>query len=459
MVTIRTQVTARARELRKRSVAHIFHTFGVPNIEPELIFEKGKGITLTDADGKEYLDMCSFFHCCSLGYGRKELVDAVYEQMNKLTFTPTFLLCSNIPAIEYAEALAEFAPKSVNHFFFCNGGSEANETAIKIARAYWWVQGKATKLKIICLNDAYHGATIFVQGLMGDPENGIPFGPAAPGIIRLPNYNCYRCQLGLKYPDCGIDCAKTIEKVIEEEGEDTVAAFIAEPVQGVGGGVAPPPEYFPMVREICSRRNVLWIDDEVMTGFCRTGKNFCVDHWNVEPDLMCMAKGINSAHFPMGAVGVGDKVYTALASQPLICGFTNGGQPTACASAKAALDIYIKEKICEHVTKVGNHVRERFEKEFLRLPHVGNIGGLGLMQSIEIVADKETKRRFPAVTNLRSLLLERCLERGLIPRIYSERRHDRLAFAPPLVITEEEADRELDIVYSVISGLKDLKTK
>ena len=449
--------STRLHELRQRSAEHIFMTFGVTGAEPDLIFERGKGITLTDVDGKEYMDMCSFFHCCSLGYGRRELIDAAGEQMNKLTFTPSYFMSSNIPAIEYTAELAKFTPKSINHFFFSNGGTEANETAINIARAYWWGQGKATKLKIICLTDAFHGTAIFTTGLNGDPEVQLRFGPPARGIIRIPNYNCYRCSLGLQYPDCGIECARVLEKVIEEEGEDSIAAFIAEPVQGVGGGVAPVPEYFPIVREICTKHHVIWIDDEVMTGFCRTGKNFAVDNWNVEPDMMSMAKGITSAHFPMGGIGISDGVYAPLASEALACGFTTSGMPTACAVAKTVLDIYVRERMTEHVTKIASHVRERLEKEFLPLPNVGNLGGLGLMQSIEIVADKETKRRFLPEVDIRNVVLGRCLEKGLLTRIYSTRKHDRVAFAPPLIITEEEADKELDILFPIISRLRDLK--
>ena len=450
-------INTRLRKLRQRSVEHIFMTFGMAGAEPELIFERGKGITLTDVEGKEYMDMCSFFHCCSLGYGRKELIDAAAEHMNKLIFTPSYSLASNIPAIEYAEELANFTPTSINHFFFCNGGSEANETAIQIVRAYWWVQGKATKLKIICLTNAYHGATVFTTGLNGNPEVRKPFGPSVPGILRIPSYYCYRCSFGLKYPDCGIECAKVLEKVIEEEGEDSVAAFIAEPVLGVGGSVAPVPEYFPIVREICTKHHVIWIADEVMTGFCRTGKNFAVDNWNVEPDMMSIAKGMTGAHFPMAGVGVSDQVYAALASEALTCGFTTSGMPPACAVAKAALNIYVRERMAEHVTRVANHVKKRLEKEFLPLPNVGDIGGLGLMQSIEIVADKETKRRFSPEVDVRNAVLGRCLEEGLLTRIYTTHNHDRVAFAPPLIITEEEADKELDILFPIISGLRDLK--
>jgi len=453
-------VITRTQELKKRSPAHIFHTFQVVGSEPELIFEKGKGIILTDTDGKEYIDMGSTFLCTNLGYGRKEFIDVACEQMSKLSFMASIFHYSNIPAIEYAEALTKFTPKNINHFFFCNSGSEANDTILRIIRAYWRFQGKPNKLKIICLMEGYHGQTESLRGLLGDWDMRASFGPEPPGVVRIPNYNCYRCPLNLKYPDCGIACAKLLDRVIEEEGEDSVATFIAEPVQGVGGVITPPPEYWPIVREICTKHHVLLIDDEVMTGFCRTGKNFAVDNWNVEPDFITMAKGIAGAYFPIGVVGIGDEVYAPLATQSLWHGFTTSGHPVGCAIGKTAIDIYIKENICEHVTKMGNHIRERLEKEFLPLPNVGQVGGLGLFQAIEIVADKETKRRFPTEMNVMSeVVRQQCLGKGLLPLVYSARRHDRMVVAPPLIITEAEADKALDILYPILAGLKDLKVK
>lgn len=453
-------VVNRTEELKRRHLAHVWQAFGVPGVEPDLIFERGSGVKLIDTDGKEYIDTGSFANCTSLGYGRQELIDAAYEQLKKLTYMATFFGCSNIPAIEYAEALAKFTPRGINRFWFCDMGSIATEGSLKVARAYWHFKGKSTKIKTICLMEGYNGSTLALAGLLPDYELRAPFGPEMAGIIRIPNYNCYRCHLEHKYPDCDMACARYVEKVIDEEGEDSIAAFIAEPVHGYGGSITPPPEYWPIVREICSRRNILMIDDEVMTGFCRTGKNFALDNWNVVPDIMAMGKGITSATLPFAVVGVSDKVWDVVADKPLFIGSTTSGHPVTCAVAKAALDIYIKEGICEHVTKVGNHIRERLEKEFLPLPHVGNVGGLGLMQAIEIVADKQSKGRFPSELDvMRKVILPQCLERGLLPRVYSTQRHDRLCIQPPLIISEDEADTILDRMYPIIAGLNNLKVK
>lgn len=449
---------ARTRELKRRSQTHGFRLFGVTGAEPDIVFETANGLILRDTDGNEYMDMCSMFHCTSLGYGRRELIEAANEQMNKLTYMVNGALYANIPAIDYSEALAKFTPRNINRFFFCNGGSEATETALKIARAYWYHQGKPTKYKIICLMEGYHGLTSGVTNLLGDYELRAPFGPEVAGIVRIPNYNCYRCPLDRTYPDCGIACARYLERAIDEEGEDSIAAFIAEPMFGYGGGIAPPAEYFPIVSEICTRHNVLLIDDEVMTGFCRTGKNFAVDHWNVQPDLMTMAKGMSGVYFPVAGIGVSDRVFAPLADKIIMSGVTTGGHPVGMAIAKAALDIYIKERIAERVDQMGKHVRERLDKEFMTLPHVGNYTGLGLMYGIEIVADKKTKHRFPLEMDvMHNVVLSKCLEAGLLPRVYSARRHDRIAFAPPLIATQAEIDKELNILHPILAGLRDIK--
>jgi adenosylmethionine-8-amino-7-oxononanoate aminotransferase len=451
--------TTRTQELKRRSLEHIFHTHG-PVGEIDLIFEKGKGIILTDTDGKEYMDMCSFYGCASLGYdGREEIINAASEQMKKLSFTPTNVPYSNIPAIEYAEALANFTPKNINRFHFCSGGSDVVELAIKIAKAYWYFRGKASKYKVICLMGSYHGVFYLSGSLTASIAARGPFGPEAPGVVRIPHYHCYRCPFRLKYPDCGIRCATFLEDVVEQEGEDSIAAFIAEPVHSWTGG-PPVPEYWPIVREICTKHDILLIADEIVTGFWRTGKNFGMDNWNVQPDLMTMAKGMSAAYFPISGMGISEEVYSVFPGQALIIGQTHPGNVIGCAVAKAVLDIYVRERIGENATKVGNHVMERLEREFLPLPNVGNVAGLGLELSIEIVADKETKRRFPAEMNICDVIQRRCRGKGLFARALSGLSDvDMVIVIPPLIITKEEVDKELDIMYPILASLEDLKAK
>lgn len=446
--------TTRTEELKKRSLKNLFHYHGVVG-KVDLILEKGKGIILTDVDGKEYMDMCSTYACCSLGYGRQEIVEAAYEQMKKLSFTVANAPLSNIPAIEYSEALADFTPKNLTRFQFCTGGSEAVETAVKLAKAYWYFKGKASKYKVICIMNSFHGVFHFSGSLMGNAIGRNYYGPEASGIIRLPHYHCYRCPFGLEYPDCGIRCARFLETVIEQEGADSIACMLAEPSHSWAGG-PPVPEYWPIVREICTKHNVLLIADEIVTGFCRTGKNFGMDHWNIQTDLMVMGKGMTGAYFPFSGVGVSEEVYSVFPGKVLITGLTNTGIPVGCVIAKVALDIYLKERIAESVTRIGAHIKERLEKEFLPLPNVGNITGDGLHLLIEIVADKETRRRFSPEANIIDVIMNECRENGLFARGQRVYGADLIFFMPPLIITKEEADKELDILYPIIAGLKDL---
>jgi len=446
----------RTQEWAERGIGHLVSSSGVVGHGAEIIFEKGKGVLLTDVDGKDYIDISSFVQCCNLGYDNKEIVDAMVEQLNKLHFGYSAAQYYNAPeAIELAEELAKVAPKNINHFQHTTGGTESVEWAIRLAKSYWYAKGKATKYKIICLTNAYHGMGAVGGGLVGSPHARLPYGPEVPGIVRAPSYNCYRCFLNCTYPDCDLACAKHLEALIEEEGEDTIAAFIAEPVQGWGGAISPPPEYFPMVRRILTDHNVLFIDDEVMTGFCRTGKMFAVEHWNIEPDIMTMAKGINNVYTPFGAIGISDEIYSTLCGRSHALSSTGPGCLAGIASARASLNIYVRDKIAEHVAEIGKHARERLVNEFLPLPHVGDVSGLGLLLGIEIVADKETKRRFlPERDIMHGVLVPRCCEKGLFPRFYKSVHHDRLSFTPPLIITKEQTDKALDILYPVIAGLE-----
>jgi adenosylmethionine-8-amino-7-oxononanoate aminotransferase len=272
--------------------------------------------------------------------------------------------------------------------------------------------------------------------------------PPAPGHVHIPNYYCYRCPYDKEYPSCGILCAKFLEYAIDNEGRDSVAAFIAEPIQGPGGFLTPPPEYWPMVREICRKCDVLLIADEVMTGFARTGKMFAVEHWNMIPDMMAMSKGIVGGYLPFGALAMTGEVLEGLSGHFFPGGSTHSGNPVCCAVASKCIDIYVNERIPEHVAEVGKQAKSRLEKEFLPLPHVGKIDGLGLMLGIEIVTDKDTKGIPKPGTN--DLIQSRGKEKGAYFRVMN----NKLCYSPPCTITQEESDRGLDIVYSVLSQLK-----
>lgn len=433
---------------------HIVNAFYPLGQRAVVVFEKGHGVILQDIEGKEYIDVSSQLTCVNLGYGRKEIIDAAVAGMRKLQFIKLFHGYYNPAIIECAQRLAELTPDGLDRFFFTAGGAESIEMAFQYARRYWHNKGQA-KYKIISLYDSYHGITLAAATVSGYGKGSAwrGIGPLPSGFIHIPSYNCYYCMLGREYPNCEIDCARFLEETIIKEGPDSVAAFIAEPVQGVGGMIPPPPEFWPMVREICAKYDVLLIADEVMTGFCRTGKMFATEHWGIKPDIMTIAKGLTSAYLPMGAVAFGSEIFDALKGAPLP-GFTYSGHPVAAAAAIKTMEIYVKEKVAENVAKVSKHVLERLNAEFKPLPCVDNIGGLGLMMGFNLVKDKTTKAPFePAVV---VEITSRALDKGLLVRGMNAvtTTGTRVGFTPPLVISVEEADRALDILLPIVAELK-----
>lgn len=445
-------VTKRTEELAVKSAKHYMGPFGTVGGKTDIIFDHGAGCYVWDTNGNKYLDICSVTQSLNLGYGHREIHDAINRQLNKIEFVFSMPPYGNDLVIEYAEELAKVTPGNIDHFFFTVCGTESIEIAVNIAKFYWYIMDKPSKYKVICLTNAYHGSSLFAASLMGNPLGRIPFGPDAPGVIRIPDYYCYRCQFGLKYPDCGLRCAHFLEQTIEAEGEDSIAAFLAEPEQGSAGAIDPPPEYWPIIRKICTDHNIMLIDDEVMTGFCRTGKMFAMQHWNVEPDLIAMAKGISSAYVPMGAVGISNKIWKVIKDTVFYHGHSYSGHPVSCAAAKAALEIYVRERIAEHTADIGSYVKDRLRKEFLKLPNVAEITGMGLLIGIGIVADKKTKVKFSKGSDLAGIIRQECLKAGLFVR--TRVFHDGMVFSPPLIITKEEADKALDLLYPILASLR-----
>ena len=448
--------TTRTQDLLKKASQYSMGTLGDIGGTIDVIVERGEGCYIWDTNGKKYLDICAVTQSLNLGYGRKEIHRAVAEQLAKVEFVCPFRGFTSDVQIEYQVALAQVTPKNIKRFIFGTSGTEPVELAIQFAKFYWGLKGKPTKYKVICLDKAYHGSSLMTSSLTYPPMRNY-YGPEAPGVVRIPNYHCYRCAFGLTYPDCGIRCAHFLEHVIEQEGEDSVACFIAEPVIGAGGCIAPPPKYFPIISQICKNHSVLYVNDEVMTGFCRTGKMFAIEHWNVEADMMTIAKGIAATYIPMAGIGVSEEMYEVLKGTHFAHGHSFSGHPVACAAAKATLDIYIKEQIAEHVAEVGKYAKERLEKQFLPLSNVGDISGLGLLLGIGIVADKETKAEFPKELDVFGRLREQHLRAGLFGRFYGF--VERLYFTPPLTITKEEIDKALDLIYPMVAGLKEIKVK
>jgi adenosylmethionine-8-amino-7-oxononanoate aminotransferase len=425
--------------------------------EPTTVYCRGRGINIEDSDGNVYMDCQAQLTCVNLGYGQREIAEAVFEQMGKLEYSTTFGNLCNESNIECSRRLAQLTQPGLKHFMYTCGGSETIDTALRVARAYWHKKGNGDKHKIISLYHSYHGVNFGASSATALGRGFFTMGtlPLVPGFLHIPNYFCYRCPLSLSYPQCGIRCARMLAYAIENEGRDSVAAFIAEPVQGTGGTLIPPPEYWPMVREICDQYDVLLIADEVMTGFGRTGKMFATENWNVVPDLMCLAKGLTSAYLPFGAVAISDKVFEGLKGA-LVFGFTYSGHPVCSAAASKAMEIYVRDRVVENAAEVGKYTLERLNREFAVLPCVDNVSGLGLMIGMDIVADKASRRTFPLEKDVPTQIGARAREKGLLIRAGSTRLGctDRVSFTPPLIITRQEVDKALDILLPILADLK-----
>lgn len=449
----------RTEELLNWDREHIVHSRYAIGGNIGIIIDKAHGIYFQDTDGKDYIDGASQLLCVNLGYGQKEIVDAAYKEMERLQFSMLFHGFSNVASIECGRKLGELVPEGLDHFNFASGGSESIGVAIRLARLYWRSKDRASKTKVISLYDSYHGTG---HGGLTANGSGRGFyekdgGPIAGGYIQIPSYYCYRCMFGLKYGTCNLQCAQFLAEVIEKEGAESVAAFIAEPELGVGGMIAPPPEYWPLISSICTKHNILLITDEVMTGFGRTGKMFAVEHWGIKPDIMVIAKGLTSAYLPLGAVAFSDDIWKEVKGKNLVS-YTYAGHPVCAAAAVKAMEIYVREKVVENAASVGRYALDRLKQDFEPLACVGEVDGLGLMLGIEIVADKDTKATFDPNLHIMQQVQKKALEKGMFIRTaeITSGPGDRVCFAPPLVITKEEVDKALDILYDILA---DLKTK
>jgi len=444
-------ISKRTQELLQADKELVIHPYCIVGQNRGVVYEKAHGIYLVDTEGKEYIDFCSQLVCCNLGHRRQELIDAMTEAINKIDYVTCFFGHTHSYVIELSQKLSKLTPGDLNHFFYTCGGSESTDSAMKLARLYWSNKGLAGKYKIISLYNSYHGVaglSTSACGLSSGIKN--PFGPLLPGFILIPGYYNYRSMFG-DVPDDGLMSARFLEKTIQAEGPESIAAFIAEPIMGAGGSIVPPPQWWPMVMEICKKYDVLLIVDEVMSGFARSGKMFASEHWNIQPDMMTMAKGLTNATLPFGAVVLSDKVYETLKDKPLSHGFTYYGHPIAAAVASATLDVYVRDKVVENAAKVGNHIRQRLEAEFLPLPCVGAIDGCGMFQAIELVTNKESKT--PIDPEVLEELWRQLLDNGIFSR-FEGQFSCQMQFCPPCVITIEEADKAIDIIQPLIAALK-----
>ena len=411
-----------------------------------LILERGEGSWVFDGDGKPYLEGMAGLWCTALGYSNRELVDAAMEQFRKLPFQHLFSGRSHDPAIELAEKLKEIAPVPMSKVFFTASGSEANDTQVKLV---WYINnalGRPKKKKIIARLKAYHGVTIASGSLTGLPLNHADFDLPIAGILHTSCPHHYRfAQAGEIEEEFSTRLAAELDEMIEKEGPDTVAAFIAEPVMGAGGALMPPEGYFAKVQAVCDRHDVLFIADEVITGFGRLGHMWGSQAFGIRPDTISFAKAVTSAYLPLGGVMVNEAVYQALLDESrkiglFAHGYTYSGHPVSCAVALKAIEIYERDRLAEQAKVKGRLFQRRLDA-LADHPLVGEARGMGLIGGLEIVADKGSKRQYEVKRGVAAKCVGFAQAEGLIVRSLSG---DRIALCPPLIITEEEIGELFD---------------
>jgi adenosylmethionine-8-amino-7-oxononanoate aminotransferase len=430
--------------------AHLIHPLHTAAEAREpYVWVSGSGAMLRADDGREYLDGLSGLWNVNVGHGRAELARAAARQMETLAFASSYVGQTNVPAAQLAARLAARCYPAIRRFFFATAGGESNDTAIKTARYYWLAQGRPTKTKIIAREHAYHGVTIGAMSATGIPAFWSMFGGKLPGFVHIPSPYPYRFVSDEPSVSPGVAAARLLERAILAEGADTVAAFIAEPVQGAGGVIVPPDDYFPRIREICDRYDVLFIADEIITGFGRTGDWFGLERYGVAPDLVTFAKGITSGYIPLGGVGLSEQVFDVVADAPpdkrWMHAFTYSGHPVACAVALANLDIIEREGLVDAAAARGAQLLHGL-RQIETLPHVGEVRGLGLMCAVELVENTQTRKPFDPARKVGERLNQECARRGLISRV----RGDIYCLAPPFVTSEAEIDRIVNIVGEAI---------
>ncbi|WP_321934045.1 MULTISPECIES: aspartate aminotransferase family protein [unclassified Paraburkholderia] len=443
--TLRAQAARTTRstsEYRALDAAHHIHPFsdmGSLNKAGSRVIVKAKGVYLWDSEGNQIIDGMAGLWCVNVGYGRKELADAAYEQMQELPFYNTFFKTTHPPVIELSALLAQLSPEPFNHFFYCNSGSEGNDTVLRIVHQYWLTQGKPSKKVVISRKNAYHGSTIAggTLGGMGYMHEQMP--SKVENIVHIDQPYFYgEAQGNMSPEEFGLARAQQLEAKILEVGAENVAAFIGEPFQGAGGVIFPPSTYWPEIQRICRKYDVLLCADEVIGGFGRTGEWFAHQHFGFEPDLITMAKGLTSGYVPMGAVGIHDRVAKALIENgDFNHGLTYSGHPVAAAVAVANLKLLRDEGIVTRVKNdTGPYFQQRLRETFGNHPIIGDISGAGLVAGLQLAEDPKARKRFANGGDVGSLCRDFCFNGNLIMRATG----DRMLLSPPLVVTRAEID-------------------
>ena len=442
-----------------RNVVYPFANVNFLEQNPPLCIDAGDGVYVSDSRGKRYLDGQAGLWNVNVGHGRDEIKRAIVEQLNRLGFYSLFGNTTNSPSVALATELCRLAEhEGMKRAFFSSGGSEAIEAALKLAKQYWRLAGQPTRTKIISLRRAYHGVTLGALSAGGVAFYKEQFEPLLPGFLQVESPYLYRNPFTSDPIELGRLCAELLEREILYQGPSSVAAFVAEPVQGAGGVVVPPPNFWPLVRQVCDRYNVLLISDEVVTGFGRIGSMFGCRAWNVKPDIMVFAKGINSGYVPLGATLINERVEKAFLSEDkaqfttraFIHGNTYAGHPLAAAAALANLRIVEEEDLPSNAAKVGQYFLDRLKDIQTRHPNMGDVRGKGLMLAVELVADPETKKPFDLTEDFGARIWERCVEKGVLIRNLA----DTFIISPPLTFKTEHVDRVVDAFDQAIGEVE-----
>lgn len=405
------------------------------------------GVYVFDESGKKYLDASGGANASiPIGHGVVPVIDAMIDQVRKVSFVPMHLF-SNEPAEKVGDEIAKIAPKGLTTTWLVSSGSEATENAVKIARQYYFERGSTGKFKIITRWQSFFGNTIGALSVGGHTFRRSKFIPLLKEMPHIPPAYCYRCWFRREYPDCDIDCATFLERVVRQEGSACVAGFIAEPIVGATtGATTPPKEYYPIIREICDKYDMMFIADEVQCGMGRTGKWFAIEHWGVSPDIITTAKGLGGGYTPLGAVIVRDSIVEQFikSKSNIVGGHTSCANPLSSAVGLAILRYITENNLIEKCAEMGKYLKKRLIELQEKHPIIGDVRGMGLMIGIEFVKDKETKEPFSPDAKIAATVTGEAMERGVIVFPGTGTADgilgDHILLTPPFIITEEHAD-------------------
>jgi adenosylmethionine-8-amino-7-oxononanoate aminotransferase len=441
------ELLADAQTTEERFLRHIFVRDQMADwCRQPLVMARADGVNYWDVNGKRYLDALSGIYVVSVGHNNRRVIEAIRRQLDVLHFSPP-MHGTNPVAVRLANLLAELTPGDLSAVKFESGGAEVTEAAIKLARQYHRLNGAPGKYKILSRYLSWHGSTLGSLSASGLKGRKTVNEPMAPGFLHVFPPTCYRCPFGKSYSDCGITCASIVGDVIAMEDPDTVAAVMVEPIGHTGGIIDPPPEYLPLLREVCDRHQVLLIFDEIITGIGRTGQMFAADTFGVLPDILCMGKGLSGGYAPLSAMicrePIAETFWGPVAENPgFVEGHTFEGNPISCAAGIAVLEEILERDLCGNARRQGERLRSGFERLAARYPVIGDIRGKGLFQGVEFVRDTRTKEPFPTALGFGVRVGRRALDHGLLCRFDPH----WIAFGPPLVSTAEQIDEMLAIL-------------